>query len=130
MTVPNTLTNDRSITGLDAVATAYGGKPFTSTINPSAFALLNAKLPNGQYLIPSAQNNAAPAYGVPNVTLIGNSLLVADQGAASLDYDVTQRDRLSFKYFYQNDPGDEAVRLLADGGVPGAAEQRGAGVRH
>ncbi len=118
MTVPSGLTNDRSTAGLDAVATAYGGKAFTSAINPSAFALLNAKLPNGQYLIPSAQTNAAVAYGVPNVTLIGNSLLVADQGAASLDWDVTQRDRLSFKYYSQNAPVSKPYGFSQTGGFP------------
>jgi hypothetical protein len=38
------------------------------------------------------------------VTLVGTSQLLGDQAAASVDYDLTQRDRLSFKYYYQNDP--------------------------
>ena len=93
--MPSGLTDDRSIAGLDAVATDYQGKPFTKTIDPIAFALMNAKLPNGQYLIPSAQTSATYAFGVPNVTLPGTSTLVADQATAGVDYDVTKTDRLS-----------------------------------
>jgi hypothetical protein len=56
--VPVGLTNDRSTAGLDSAATIWaGGTPFTSTISPIASALLNATLPNGQFLIPSAPTN-------------------------------------------------------------------------
>ena len=64
--------------------------PASITISPIAAAIMNAKLPNGQYMIASAQNNAAYAYGIPNVTLIGTSSLTTDQAAASLDYDLSK----------------------------------------
>jgi len=107
--VPAGLTNDRSTTGLTAAATAWNkGTPITGfALDPTgvAEALLNATLPNGQYLIPSPQpGTGSYAYGVPNVTLLGTSTLIGDQATASLDYDVTKTDRLSFKYYYQNDP--------------------------
>ena len=59
---------------------SWGGKPFTGTISPIASALLNAKLADGQYLIPSAQTTAPYEYGVPNVTLIGTSTLAVRPG--------------------------------------------------
>ena len=119
LTVPSALTNDRSTAGLTAAATSWaGGTPFTGTISPIASQLLNATLPNGQFLIPSAQTNAPYAYSVPNVTLIGTSVLTADQATASIDYDVTHTDRLSFKYFYQNDPVNKPFGFSQTGGFP------------
>jgi carboxypeptidase family protein len=118
-TVPVGLTSDRSDAGLTAAATAWnGGTAFTGTISPIASALLNATLPNGQFLIPSAQSSAPYQYGVPNVTLSGTSILVADQATSSLDYDLSHADRLSFKYYYQNDPVSKPYGYAQTGGFP------------
>jgi hypothetical protein len=103
MTVPSGLTNDRSTGGLEAADLSWGGTG-TVTIDPVAAALLNAKLPDGGYLIPSAQSSATYEYGVPNVYLIGTSRLRSDQATISLDYDATEKDRVSAKYFYQEAP--------------------------
>ena len=63
--VPQNLTNDRSVAGVDAVAASYGLAPcaaspttftFPACFNPTAQFLLQAKLPNGSYVIPSAPN--------------------------------------------------------------------------
>jgi len=116
--VPNGLTDDRSIAGLTATATQWGGKAFTGTISPIASALFNATLPNGQYLIPSAQSTEPFAYGVPNVTLVGTSMLVSDQAAAALDYDVSKTDRLEAKYYYQNAPVSKPYGVSEVGGFP------------
>jgi hypothetical protein len=118
MNVPIGLTDDRSTAGLDAAAASYAGSPFTGTISPIAAALLNAKLANGQYLIPSSQNSGTYQFGVPNVTLLGTSTLVADQANAALDYDVTKADRLSLKYYYQNDPVNKPYGFSQTGGFP------------
>jgi hypothetical protein len=119
LNVPIGLTDDRSTAGLDAAAVSYqGGGTYTGTIDPIAAALLNAKLPNGQYLIPSSQNPAPYQYSVPNVTLLGTSMLVADQATASVDYDVTKNDRLSVKYFYQNAPVSKPYGFSQTGGFP------------
>jgi hypothetical protein len=119
-TVPNGLTDDRSTAGLTAAATAWnGGTAFTGTVSPIASALLNATLPNGQFLIPSSQApGQAYQYGVPNVTLIGTSTLLADQATASLDYDVNPVDRLSLKVYYQNDPVQKPYGYSQTGGFP------------
>ncbi len=121
MNVPIGLTDDRSVAGIDAAANSYAGPgvaPFTGTIGPIAQALLNAKLPNGQYLIPSSQNSSPYAYRVPNVTLIGTSSLVADQADAGLDWDVTSADRLSVKYYFQTDPVNKPYGFSQTGGFP------------
>jgi len=119
--VPDGLTNDRSAAGLTATATAWNkGTPITGfALNPIAQALFSATLPNGQYMIPTPQNTAPYAYGVPNVTLLGTSTLIGDQATASLDYDVTKTDRLSFKYYYQNDPSAQPYGYSSQvGGFP------------
>jgi len=119
LTVPSGLTDDRSAAGLEnALTTWNSGKPATITISPIASAIMNAKLPNGQYMIPSAQTSAQYAYGVPNVNLLGTSLLTTNQAAASLDYDLSKTDRLSFKYYYQNDPVNKPYGLAQVGGFP------------
>jgi len=124
LTVPSSLTDDRSVAGLTAVATAWqnNGKPFTGTIGPIAQAIMNAKLPNGQYLIPSAQNTAPYAYGVPNVTLIGTSLMTGDQATAAVDWNVSDRDHLTVKYYYQNDPVTKPFNSSSTYGFPQTQE--------
>ena len=136
MTVPPAL-NDAICPGSDErTSTAYltcvatnwnNGKAFTGTIDPIAAALMNAKLPNGQFLIPSSQNAAPYAYGIPNVTLIGNSLMTSDQANGSIDWNVTGRDRLSTKYYYQNDPVTLPYDFSQTGGFP-VTEQNGSQV--
>jgi hypothetical protein len=119
ITVPSGLTNDRSTAGLQAAATSWNnGIAYTGTPNSIAAALLNATLPDGSYLIPSAQTAAPYQFGVPNVNLIGTSTLVADQGTGSLDYDATKTDRVSVKYYYQNDPVAKPYGYAQTGGFP------------
>ncbi len=56
VTVPLSLTDDRSTQGIiNMIQTSYGDTLTSSQIDTAASNLLNAKLPNGQYLIPSAQ---------------------------------------------------------------------------
>jgi hypothetical protein len=118
MTVPSGLTDDRSNAGLASADAIWGGSTTANQINSIAAGLLNAKLPNGQYLIPSAQSNASYQYGVPNVILIGTSKLTSDQAAISVDYDMTNTDRISAKYFYQNAPVTRPYGYSATGGFP------------
>jgi hypothetical protein len=114
LTVPQGLTSDRSITGINNALTSWnGGTAITGlTYSQQAIDLLQAKLPNGQYLVPSAGtgnngnvSNVSPLYGTqPNVLLQGVSVLAGDMANASIDYQATTNDRLSVKYFYQNNP--------------------------
>jgi hypothetical protein len=119
LTVPSALSDDRTATGLENALTSWNeGTPKTITISPIASALMNAKLPNGQYMIPSAQTTAPYAYGIPNVNLIGTSVLTSDQATGSIDYDVNKADRIEFKYYYQNDPVTKPYGLSNVGGFP------------
>ena len=128
--MPPGLTDDRSTAGLDAAAVSWAGYgTFTKAIDPIAMALMNAKLPNGSYMIPSAQT--APArpiqYGAPNVTLIGNSIMTSDQANGNIDWQITSKDRLSTKYYYQNDPVTLPYDFSQTGGFP-VTQQNGSQV--
>jgi hypothetical protein len=123
--VPSGLTSDRSASGLANALTSWneGTAINNVTISPIATALMTAVVPGSCatppcYLIPSAQTSAAYAYGVPNVTLAGTSVLTTDQAAASLDYDLSKSDRLSFKYYYQYDPVNKPYGLSQTAGFP------------
>jgi Carboxypeptidase regulatory-like domain/TonB dependent receptor len=118
LNVPEGLSDDRSAAGLTAVATNYQGSPFTKTIGPIAMGLLNAKLPNGQYLIPSAQVAGPFQYGVPNVTLIGTSVFSGEQATAAIDYNASDTDHLSGKYYYQTDPVSKPFYAASTYGFP------------
>lgn len=115
--VPPGLTNDRSNAGLIAAANSFidptgtcgtAGQPacFSGTIDPVASQILSAKLPNGQFFIPSANNLTAfnNSEGF-EATLQGPaSVFTADQVNGNVDYDFSTRDRLAAKYYYQHDP--------------------------
>ena len=136
--VPYGLTDDRSQAGLIAAYNTYGQAsadskcstptpgcgtytPVTSyTIDPIASSLLNAKLPNGAYMIPTVQsaNESLVLAGEPNVTLIGTTLFNANQASAALDYNASQNDRLSLKYYYQHDPYSSPYNVSNTGGFP------------
>jgi hypothetical protein len=101
--VPTGLTNDRSLQGIvNAMQTSYGKTITTSQVNPVAAAMLQATLPNGQYLIPSAQNTNSTLYDA--VVQGPNATSSVNQGIANVDYNVSDMDRLTGKYYYQNNP--------------------------
>jgi flavin-binding protein dodecin len=107
-TVPLGLTNDRSTQGIiNAIQSSFGKTITAGQISPVASAMLNAKLPNGQYLIPSAQiTNASQAtnLGYDVVEQGPNAQSHVDQGIASIDYVINDKDRLSAKYYVQENP--------------------------
>jgi hypothetical protein len=70
--------------------------PATS-IHPSALALLNIKLPNGHFLIPTPQ--ADGRYSGSEV-----STYREDQFNANVDYRVSEKDWLAVKFFLSNAP--------------------------
>ena len=121
MQVPNGLTDDRSVNGIENALYSWEGCTSgctPATLDPTAEGLLQAKLPNGQYMIPSAQVTTGYQYGIPNVTLIGTSVLKADQATAGIDYDASKNDRVSVKYFYQNAPVTKPFVFSSVGGFP------------
>jgi len=83
----------------------FGTSLGASDVSPVALALLQAKLPNGQYLIPSANSNYTPTINFPeNVFLTQPAYFISDQAVANLDYQPVSKDTLSLKYYYQHDP--------------------------
>ena len=106
--VPLGLTDDRSAQGIvNAIQSSYGQTISTGQISPVALSILQAKLPNGQYMIPSAQiTNAttATALGFDAVVQGPNAQVKVNQGIASIDYVVNDKDQLGVKYFIQDNP--------------------------
>ena len=116
--VPFGLTDDRSPAALAAVANANWSASSTNgvttnsivgtqpgDISPVSYTLLNYKLPNGQYMIPSANPNFTPTTNFPeNVFITQPAYFISDQASSSLDYMATPKDTLSLKYYYQHDP--------------------------
>jgi hypothetical protein len=131
--VPAGLSSDRSLAGISAACTSYvtatiagGGSKKTScpaqtAWNSAAIGILQAQLPNGQFLIPSADAGAVGqlADEEPDAALVGSSIFKGDQATASLDYNLSGTDRLSAKYFYQHLP---TVSPYADSNYTGFPE--------
>lgn len=108
--VPLELTDARdpaSILGVaNSVAARQGTTPIT-TISPAALALLQLKLPNGQYFIPSPTDTNPADASARNQDLVifgPPSTFYADQFNFNLDYNFGSKDLLSGKFYYQNDP--------------------------
>jgi Carboxypeptidase regulatory-like domain len=104
--VPFGLTDDRSAAALANVANFNFGTSLTAgDVDPVALALLNYKLPNGQYMIPSANPPFQPTINFPENTFITQpAYFIADQAVADIDYIATPKDTLALKYYYQHDP--------------------------
>src|SRR5271163_1286024 len=89
----NCLSNDRSATALASIAGVNA-----SQIDPVALAILQAKLPNGQFIVPSATQFTAAQLA----TFGGNALdqgpastFSADQANANIDYLFSTKDRIA-----------------------------------
>jgi hypothetical protein len=118
--VPTGLGNARDAATLAAVDNQnfryLNGSPCGTTQNPTpcltaagvdstALQLLNAKLPNGQFLFPSANPGFVPSLNFPeNVFLTDPAYFISDQAVTDLDYQPSSTDTLSLKYYYQHDP--------------------------
>jgi hypothetical protein len=106
--VPLSLTDDRSAQGIiNFEKTTFGKTISASQISPQAAALLNLKLPNGQYLIPSAQiTNVATVQqlGYDAILQGPNATSNVNQGIANIDYAISDKDRLTGRYYAQDNP--------------------------
>jgi hypothetical protein len=84
---------------------ALGGVAVTrdgSNVSPVALNLLNAKNPNGTYVIPSPQTSGS---GV-NYTAVLPGHYNEDQFNTNLDFNLRATDRLSAKFFFSNSNQD------------------------
>ncbi len=110
--VPLGLTDDRSPGGIAAAMNStYGITSFTpGMINSVAQNLLQAKLPNGQFLIPTPNPSISyTTLGYDAIVQGPNTNASVDQGTAGLDIALTEKDRLSGKYYIQNDPSTSPI---------------------
>ncbi len=143
LTVPFHLTNDRSAQGITNTINADfcpSTNPFppsycpfqTSMVSTQAMNLLNAKLPNGQFLIPSVTANTFTE-GVTHSQTLGydailqgpNTQASVNQGIAAVDYALSSKDRLSAKYYVQNNPTSDPFGAV--GSLLGFAQELSAG---
>ena len=129
VTVPLGLTDDRSASGIiNMIQSTYGKTITSSQISPVALNMLQAKLPNGQFLIPSAQitdPTTAKDLGYDAVVRGPNAKANVDQGIANVDYAISNRDRLSAKYYVQDNPTTNPFGAV--GSLLGFAQQLSAG---
>ena len=102
--VPGNLSNDRSTAAMNALAASFG----VAVINPSALFLLQAKLPNGQFAVPSAPSPGASNAPV-SVPVPGISKFREDQFNSNLDFQLNSKNRLSLKFFWANNPTTQAL---------------------
>ena len=97
-----------------------------ASIDPTALKLMNLKLPNGQFFIPSETISSATTAGIDQQARLGYNALVfgpkttfkADQVNGNIDYNFSSRDRISGKYYYQNDPTFAPFAISQVGNFP------------
>jgi Carboxypeptidase regulatory-like domain/TonB dependent receptor len=125
------LTNDRSPAALGklfgGMSGALGGtavNPDGSNINPVALTLLNLKLPNGSFLIPTPQtvDLSAPFAGEGFSVFTQPCRFDEDQFSTNLDYLISPKSKIAARFFFANDaetvtfPGNG---INPSGNIPG-----------
>jgi hypothetical protein len=109
------LTDDRSAATLLNIFKPVlpNGQPATA-INPTALALLNAKLPSGQFVIPTPQAGGRYSGSTP-------STYEEDQFNLNIDYRLSEKNTLAGKFFFFNAPQTLTLPSFLGGGpnVPG-----------
>jgi Carboxypeptidase regulatory-like domain len=141
-TVPDGLTDDRSPAALANIAncnfvaaTSANPNPCNgyasanpsdpnyvnpNAISPVALFLMQYKMPNGQFLVPSATPGVTPTFNTPdNVSIPGTAYFTSDQAVANLDWNASEKDTLALKYYYQHDP---TIAPYAYSNTPGFTE--------
>jgi len=93
-------------------------------INPLAYGLLNYKLPNGQFLIPSTGSYTPTITFPENTYRPGTAYFLANQAVANLDWNASSGDIVALKYYYQHDP---TIAPYAYSSAPGFTQHLDAG---
>lgn len=111
--LPAYLGSQRDPASLAALSLCYGMGGY---VDPVARAALQAKLPNGQYMIPSvpgATTGAGCTPGLPaspvRQTIPSNSTYKEDQFNTNLDVKLSDRHRFSAKYFFATNRTNQAL---------------------
>ena len=108
-TLPGLTDSNRNATDLANLVNNANGCPGCITpnqVDPVAVAILQAKAPGGQYVIPSENATTGESGTQPfNAFVKGpSSQFNANQVNANIDYIFGPKDRLAGKYYYQSDP--------------------------
>jgi len=128
------LTNDRSAAALGALFAGrtglLGGTAVAadgSNINPVALALLNTKLPNGNYLIPTPQSinpNAQGGFDTEGSLVFSQPCpFTEDQFMTNADWEMSSKSKLMARFFFANSAIQYTLpetNLTGGGSPPGA----------
>jgi len=128
MFLPNYLGPQRDAASLADLSLCYN-PGFFGYVDPVAVAALQAQLPNGQYMIPSAPGVATTGAGCPTgadwtnpgtvlATIPSNSTYKEDQFNTNLDIKLTQANRFFAKYFQAFNREDQAIYAQFGDGNP------------
>ena len=135
------LTNDRSASALGKLFGGMSGglggiavNPDGSNINPVALAILNFKLPDGSFLIPTPQSvNASKPFAQQGFSAFTEPCQFSEnQVLANVDYIASSKSRFTERFFLSNDnetvtfPGNG---LNASGNIPGFPSPSDSGFR-
>jgi hypothetical protein len=124
-------TNDRSAAALGALFAGQRGALESSNgpaiaangsnINPAALAILQYKLPNGQYLVPTPQTvNTSRSFNLQGFSAFSQACSYKeDQFMGNLDYLQNAKSRFSGRFFWANDLTTQTFPQVTLGG-PGA----------
>ncbi len=116
--LPGLSDSNRDAASLAALANSAFGTTLTAAdISPTALKIMNLKLPNGQFFIPS-ENNLNSDLGYNALTFGPKTTFKADQVSGNIDYNLNGRDRLTGKYYYQNDPTFAPFAISQVGNFP------------
>ena len=140
--VPIGLSDDRSANGLATVSNNsfctpqdqidFGCPPLgAANIDPLARILFNSPaLPGepGKWLIPNDNLNGQfpTAAHLDNAFILGTGRFIADVAVANLDYNISSKDTIALKYFYQHDP---TLAPYSYSSVPGFSEHLDSGAQ-
>ena len=118
MFLPAYLGSQRDLTSLGNLSGCYG-LPF---IDPVAVAALQAKLPNGQYMIPGIPGVTTGTCTGPSSpvlqTIPSNSTYKEDQFNTNVDFKLNEKNRIFGKFFYAANRENQALYdTFGDGNV-------------
>ena len=113
-TLPGLTDTNRDIASLVSLvntddACTVSGNPTCITagqVDPAALKIVQAKTPSGQYIVPSVNAPNAESGDQPYNSFVKgqSSEFNATQVNGNIDYNISQKDRLAGKYYYQSDP--------------------------
>jgi outer membrane receptor protein involved in Fe transport len=113
MLLPEYLGSQRDSASLAALSVCYG---LGGYLDPVAIQALQAKLPNGQYMIPGVPHVTTGAGCTPGnpgtpvlVTIPSNSTYTEDQFNTNLDLKINNANRFFGKFFYANNRTNQAL---------------------